>query len=82
MKGLIFNHASQILHVALFIPNSIDGVKSTIFSLFCDGNLSQFQKIRLRHHIGVKSTCVQSHIDHTCFNGITDFEGGDRFGST
>ena len=41
VKRLVFNHARQILHVAFFIPDLVDGIKRTVFTLLRHRDLGQ-----------------------------------------
>ena len=41
VKRLVFNHAGQVLHIAFFIPDLVDGIKRAVFTLFGHGDLRQ-----------------------------------------
>ena len=69
------------MHVAFFVPHLVDGIKSTIFALLSDWNLSEFQKVSFGHHIGIEGACVQGHVHHTCLHRIAHLKGGDGFGA-
>jgi hypothetical protein len=81
VKGLVLHHAGQVHHVALLVPDLVDGLECAVLALLRDRYLGQLEEIGLRHHVGIERPGVHRQVHDAGLDGVTRLERRDGLGA-